>query len=443
MRRELWSQSIRNIMSVTLLCILLAAGLINAHLLYLILILYIPFIDAIPGRFGGEYTALNLFNLLSSIVLLCWFVDVVKKNRSLLITNRATKFAAMFALFSLLSYIINGFEYGTFYLQTQVFPLKRWIDPVLLFFITSGMTYRRDLRRDTIIALLLGTAMVIFLAIKDVSQITHFAEERRITGVGGQANMLGAFVVDYMFLFLGILLVNFRKKIYWLSTIPFWWGIRTVAVSFSRGAYVAFVVATLFISFIKNKVLFVMCIAIFLFIAHNLWVLPQAVRERIEMTVAGEELYGYKPEFESSAGRRLEAWKSTLGLIKNKPLFGYGMGMVATYLLIYQPQIEIWDVHNSYLLLAAEYGLFVLLAFVLSLFTGLRCCWFVYKHSRDDIIKGTALGFMTGIVGLMVNCFFGSHMTTLWEIGYFWVLLAIFANEEKDLRSEMVAVRSK
>ncbi len=437
MQNELWTQSIRNIISIILLSILLLAGLINAHLLYLMLILYLPFVDAIPGHFGVRYTALNLFNLLSGMILLCWFVDAARKNRPLLIANRATKFAAMFILFSVLSYIINGFQYGTFYLQIEFFPLKRWIDPVLLFFITSGMTYRRDLRRDIIIAILLGTAMVIFLAIKDVSQITHFAEDRRIAGVGVQPNMLGAFVVDYMFLFIGILLVNFRKKIYWLATIPFWWGIRTVAVSFSRGAYAAFVITTLCISFIKNKVLFIVCIAIFLFIAHNLWILPQAVRERIEMTVVGEQLYGYGVKVEYSAAKRVEAWKATLNLIRNKPLLGHGLGMVGTYLTSYT-EISIGDVHNSFLLLAAEHGLLTLLIFLLCLFMGLRSSWFIYRYSKDDILKGTALGFFVGIIGLMVNCFFGSHMTTLWEIGYFWILLAIFANEEKALRNEMV-----
>ncbi|MCM8795550.1 MAG: O-antigen ligase family protein [Candidatus Omnitrophica bacterium] len=436
MRQELWTQGIRNMISVSLLFLLLVIGLINAHITYLMLILYIPFVDALPGRFGGQYTALNLFNLLSTIVIFCWFIDKVKKERPFFVRSQITKFAVMFIFFSFFSYVINGFEYGTFYLKTQIFNLKRWIDPVLLFFIASGMGYRRDLRRDTIIALLLGIAMVMFLAIKDVSQITHFYEYKRITGVGSQPNMLGAFAVDYMFLFLGILLVNFRKKIYWLSTIPFFWGIKTVAVTFSRGAYISFVITSLFISFIKNKVFFIICLAIFLFIATNLWILPQAVRERIEMTVAGEKIYGYEKELESSAARRIEAWKATFDMIRNKPLFGYGIGTVGSYLLLYRG-ISITDVHNSFLLLTAEYGLFTLLVFLFCLFTGIRASWFVYKHSKDDIIKGSALGFLAGIVGLIVNCFFGSHMTTLWEIGYFWVLLAIFANEEKELKNEM------
>jgi len=440
MRQELWSQSIRNLISASLLFLLLLAGLINAEFIYLVLILYIPFVDALPGRFGGQYTALNLFNVLSTLVILCWFVDKVKKGRPFLSPNRITKFPLMFALFSIASYIINGFGYGGEYLRLWLYPLKRWLDPILLFFITSGMTYRRDLRKDTIMVLLLGVTLAIFLTIKDVGQITHYYDYRRVAGIGEQSNMIGAFAVDYMFLFLGILLVNFRKKIYWLILLPFWWAVRTVAVSFSRGAYLAFVVTMLLISFVRNKALFIFCIAVFIFIATNRWVLPQAVRERIEMTVVGEKIYSYAPEIEPSAGKRIEAWKATLELIKNRPLLGYGIGMVGTYLSYYRG-IDIGDVHNSFLLLTAEYGLLTLLTFLLCIFMGIRCSWFVYKHSDDEILKGSALGFLTGIVGLIINCFFGSHMTTLWEIGYFWVLLALFANEEKELRNEIALGR--
>jgi O-antigen ligase len=243
-----------------------------------------------------------------------------------------------------------------------------------------------------------------------------------------------------MFMFLGILLLNFRKKIYWLATIPFWWGIRTVALTFSRGAYISFTLATLLISFIRNKALFAVCLGIFLFIATNIWILPQAIRERIEMTVTGETVYGYGVEVEPSAGGRIEAWRATLQPIMAKPFLGYGIGMVGTY-LGYYAGIPIADVHNSFLLLAAEYGLLTLFIFLVTLVMGLRVSWYVYKHSKDDILKGTALGFFTGIVGLTVNCFFGSHMTTLWEIGYFWVLLAIFANEEKELKDDILALQ--
>jgi O-antigen ligase len=178
---------------------------------------------------------------------------------------------------------------------------------------------------------------------------------------------------------------------------------------------------------------------IFVFIASNLWVLPEAVRERIEMTVSGEQLYGYGKEIEPSAAGRVEAWKATISLVMGRPFLGYGLGMVGTY-LGYYAGLAIGDVHNSYLLLAAEYGLVTLLVFLATIFAGIRVSWYVYNNSRDEILKGAALGFMVGILGLMVNCFFGSHMTTLWEIGYFWVLLAVFANEEKELRSEIAGL---
>jgi O-antigen ligase len=436
----LWTQEIRNMISFTMLLLLFCAGIFNSELVYLIFLLYVPFIDIIPGRFGGQYKALNLFNVLLFIVVLCWFIDKVKKNRVFIVLSQATIPALLFIFFSLLSYVVNGSGYGAEYLISQIFNLKRWVDPVLLFLITSGMTYRRDLRRDALVAVLLGTVMVMFLTVKDVSQITHFSYERRVSlGEGSQPNMLGAFIVDYSFMLLGILLVNVRKKIYWLITLPFWWGIRGIAVTFSRGAYMAFVATMLVISLVRSRLVFFIVIAVLLFVATNLWVLPLAMRERIEMTVSAESpLYSGDVLLESSATGRLDAWKATFELIKNKPLLGHGIGMVGSY-LNYYTDIIIGDVHNSFFLLAAEFGLVTLSIFLLTLFTGLRVGWFVYIRSKDEIIKGAALGFFAGIFGIIVNCFFGSHMTTTWEIGYFWVLLAIFANEKKEIINAQTA----
>jgi len=80
----LWTQGIRTTISALLLFVLFIAGVGNAHLAFLVLILYIPFVDAIPGRFGGQYTALNLFNLISTIVIIAWIVDKFKKDRPFL-----------------------------------------------------------------------------------------------------------------------------------------------------------------------------------------------------------------------------------------------------------------------------------------------------------------------------------------------------------------------
>ncbi len=435
---ELFNQSARIVISATMLLLIFVAGVVDVNLIFTLFILYVPFVDVIPGRFGGQYTALNIFNVYTFILLMCWIIDKLRRDRPFFVRTGMMKMAILFVFFSLLSYAVNGFGYGTSYLVSSIYNLKRWIDPVLLFFIAAGLTQSRDSRRDAVIAILLGTMMVVFLAIKDVSQITHFDWKRRVTGVADQPNMLGAFTVDYLSLYIGILFVNYRKKLYWLTMIPIWWGLRTVAVTFSRGAYASLIVCTLFLSFLRSKALFCVVLGIYLFIAVNLWVLPLAVRERIEMTIKGEKLYGEGVELEESSSSRVDAWKSVLELVRTKPLLGYGIGMVGTY-LTYYAGIMIGDVHNSFLLLAAEYGLLTLMAFLGTMLMGMRTSWYIYKFSNDEIFKGAALGFIGGILGLFVNCLFGSHMTTLWEIGYYWILLAIFANEERQLRDEAAA----
>ena len=437
---EVWTQGIRNIVAAIGLFLLLVASLFNAGLPYLILLLYVPFSQVLPGRFGGGIRAFNLFNMLFFIVLASLIVAAIKGKKRFFVSNPLTKWVIVLCVLSLLNYIFSSFRYGSGYGLSYIFFLKRWLDPLLLFFVTSVLVTGRDERRDSLVTIMLGIAMFAFLSIKDVGQISHFAYKRRIVGVADQANILGAFCVDYMFIFLGIFLVNFKKKIYWLATIPFWYALKAVLFSFSRGAYLGFVAASLVISFIRDKRLFVIVVLLFLLIFNSpALFLPQSVAERISMTLDQEKVFTDGKTLEVSAALRLQLWKITFELVMRKPIFGYGFGMVGQYLGYYASRIH-GDVHNTYLLVAAEHGTLWLFIFMILVFLGVKKSWYVYLHSNDDIIKGAALGFIAGTAGFLVVNMFGSHLTTLSEVAYFWVLLAIIANEEKCLRQEKTPI---
>ncbi|MFC1577185.1 hypothetical protein ACFL3N_02475, partial [Candidatus Omnitrophota bacterium] len=214
---EVWNQVVRRNVAFAALSGILVLSIFNVILPYLMLVLYLPFTTVIPGRFGMHVRAFNMFNALFFIVMTGMIVEWIKKKRPFFVINPVTKYVTILFVLSVVNYVFSSFYYGGDYARYHLFVLKRWLDPMLLFFVTSVLTISRNERKDCLIAIMVGTAMIAFLAIKDYGHVTHFTEQRRISGAADQPNILGAFCVDYMFIFMGIFLVNLRKKVYWLA----------------------------------------------------------------------------------------------------------------------------------------------------------------------------------------------------------------------------------
>ena len=83
------------------------------------------------------------------------------------------------------------------------------------------------------------------------------------------------------------------------------------------------------------------------------------------------------------------------------------------------------DAHNVYLSLAGEMGI-PTLAVVLGLLgtIGYYAHW-LYRRTQDRTMQAMALGFLAGLVGLVVvNCF-NPAMDSQEVTGYFWILCAL------------------
>ena len=200
--KEFLTQQIRNFISFSGFTILFFLGLVNPLIPYLVTILYLPFSEQIPGKFGLNITALNIYNVLFVIMIMSIFWNRLTRKASVFTRNKLTIPVMIFLFFIFLSFLIASITLGSNYFNTMKFAFKRWIDPFLLFFITSSIVKTRKDRRDVLVAIMLGVFMTAFVSVKDVSIVTHFSWTRRIGGPAKQANILGAFCVDYIFLFL-------------------------------------------------------------------------------------------------------------------------------------------------------------------------------------------------------------------------------------------------
>ncbi|MBP7162991.1 MAG: O-antigen ligase family protein [Candidatus Omnitrophica bacterium] len=242
----------------------------------------------------------------------------------------------------------------------------------------------------------------------------------------------------------------------------------SLGLTFSRGAWLGFIVATLGLSFFRRKAFFLLlCVCVlFIVIFHpqlykvrgkNLRVYntkgivmqPKDVKTIISpadesssspaalsVPAHGEErettqcwlvFNKVMTAFEVIAGKsmgRYNFWKEALLIIKDYPLFGAGLN---TYSEV-APRYRInWGgyPHNCYLHMAAETGLAGLASFLWLLFVFLWRSWSRILKVQDRFLLSLAMGGLTGLSGFLVQSFFDTNLYSVQLNTLFWFVMGM------------------
>ena len=262
-------------------------------------------------------------------------------------------------------------------------------------------------------------------------QHTHYTHASRIEGTLGflNANAVGALQTIYTLFIIGIFLVDrhFWRRVAYLILI--FGGIYSLMYSFSRGAYVGFLVGLIFIGFIRTRKLLILLV-VFLFV----WklIVPLSVMERVTGTIV--EHSGGRSEVsvggvDLEAAGRIRIWKDALNDFYQNPITGMGYG---TY-----QRLNWWDTHNVYLKHMAEQGLIGLFIYLGLYFLALRSGWRLYRRADEELVKALGFGFLCAVVGSMVVNFFGDRWTYLQLGGLYWIFWALVDQENSKLKLKL------
>jgi len=198
-------------------------------------------------------------------------------------------------------------------------------------------------------------------------------------------------------------------------------------VSFSRGAYVACAFGGVMTSFFRSKILFIITIVMLLFVVLNPQFLPAGIRYRMSSTFSGDQVVSANVEDirDVSVKRRLVIWGGALEMIKSKPLLGFGYGTFSYIIGSFAPGEGNVDAHNTYLIIAAEMGIPMLMMFVIILLILVKNSWWLLLNTKDKYFKAFALGMLGGIFGLIMANMFGSRLNSEDVSSYFWILAGL------------------
>ncbi|MBI3321168.1 MAG: O-antigen ligase family protein [Candidatus Omnitrophica bacterium] len=427
------------------------AGLLHPEIPLLALAAYVPFNKVLPGDFGGALMAFNLTNLFMAIAIIGYVLRQLVARRPMLEKSGLNLAVLLFCALgaaSLIRGVVAG--YGEEYAATFLIPLKRWLTPIVLFFLAFHLIRDRRSIQQMIVVMLIVVTAAALMAIKDYIDVgpNSSLEKTRVGGIAMQPNMLGAFFVYYMFLFAAFWVDRLKKFRYWGLLVPFLLCFRAIQVTFSRGAYIAFAAGALAMTFFKNKIACVILICLGVFAFMNPWLLPRGIAYRFSSTMRNVQINDvYESSdlvnnLDSSSYSRLQIWAGAVQMIREYPLFGVGYGVFPYFIGRYVTARKQMDAHNSYLIIAAEMGIPALLVFLWILGALFMKTRWLYRHAKDPFFKSMALGWLGGLSGLMVANMFGSRLHSEEISSYFWILCGIILRAVAIEREHRVRISS-
>ena len=433
--------------------VLFGMGINNPHVITYVLVAYLPFSKVLVGDFGGAAMALNLTNLLMLFIFIVWLSGKYSDNETLWLSTPLNAPIILFTLMGFLS-ILRGSSYSAEYTWFAIIEFKRWITPVLMYFLVLNTVKDRTTIKNLVVIMIIVCTIVGLMAIYDYIEVGDSSlEKSRIGGISGHSNSLAAFFNYYIFLPFGFFLMNMNRFRYQLLLIPFLIQFRGIMVTFSRGGYIAFAFGLYAITWFRSKALFVVLLAATLFSFFNPILLPPGIRYRMSQTFTKPVSYTEAisaPEIaeESRDGRarsRMEIWKGALRMIKEQPFFGVGYGLFFPLMRYYWIGGYSMDAHNTYLIIAAEMGIPALIIFLIIIFMTIWNTYRLYSTTKDPFAKALALGYLGGLFGLLMSNMFGSRLDSQEVSSYFWILTALVMRLQilDQREGNMVVVQKK
>ena len=405
-------------------------------ILLLIFLLFIPLESrtSVWFNFGSGINFTNIFILL---LILGWLIKL-RKDKKPLTKNPLRIPVLIFIGATYLSFLTGFFKLGIPFFGDEFRIFKSFVMTFILFFIIANSVKDKKSMKLLFKAMACVVILVAVITIKEFRQagVWHYDDDARITLLGLQPNMLGAFFAQFLPILAGLAFLSKKFKIKLLYIGLFSIGLPALMFTYSRGAYAAIAGAIIIMLFIgRRKVVsgFMLMAIIAIFAQSILFgygrIIPVSVRERFE-SLKQENI-----EKDKSIELREAVWELAKQRIAESPVFGYGYGASDHVLYLQDYNVDL-DTHNMYLDIALECGIPTLLLFIWVLFSMFRVGLWVFRMADDDFYQAIGLGVCGCVSALAIGNLFGTRLTLFAANGYFAAVIGIATRIYIQLKDE-------
>lgn len=410
---------------------------IKASLMLLFLIALIPlqsiYITKLPSLGGG----LNLLNICFLIAFIVWKSRPELNIPTKTSLNKPIIFFMLSMLFALVMRIVT-LGSVTFDVVSDVKDVL--LAPILFFIVLNSV---RD-RRGIMLALGASVLPMIYMFRVFYSQHTSvssykYDHDLRISGTFSQlgSNEIATFYATYTIVLITLMYFIKDTKIRIVLGFVIMLNLYSLVYSYSRGAYLGFLVGMVAILWhTRKKLLYLLIPLSFLLGGIAINFLPYSVQERVESIFVEEET-----ERDESATSRFVFWGIAMEQFYKNPVVGHG----------YQTFVEInpyhMDTHNYYLKLLAEQGIIGFVVFIVILWRAAKAGRSLYDETDDPLYKALGIGLLGVVASLAFGNIFGDRYSHYPLSAYFYVytalaLRALLLTREKNPFTNIIRKRT-
>jgi O-antigen ligase len=352
------------------------------------------------GTISGFNVSLTTFALI--LLYLGWMVSAVAESGTPRLRKlRGSRPLAIYLGLAALSVIVARHPLLSLF---ELFMLAQMF--MFYLYLVNWMRSREDVNfvvRFLLIGLILESAIIVAaylghgFSFPGVEARTSMGEFARSLGTFGSPNTAGSYLALFLPLAISTLLLKDASRRHaLLSNVAVITGGVALLVTFSRGAWGAFLVALLVLFFpvwrrgwISRR--WLLSVAIVVLVAAVF------LQTNLSARLLGED--------QGAAWSRVPLVKLAFRIIADNPLLGVGTNNFAAAMDAYLnndiAREWLYIVHNRYLLVWAELGFAGLIAFVWFLVSTVRKGWRSWRV-WDRLLSPAALGLTAGLIGFMV-----------------------------------------
>ena len=396
-----------------------------------VLIIYMPLSRLYAARLAP---GLNGTNSLELLLIAVWLISAFKNQTKLFTTYPFTRMVSIWLVLTIVSVFTAIANIGLHpFVWNYTEALRGFLDQFIIFFLFVNLIRDKNMARRLIVYMMIATAIIYLYGLQEWWGTRNYAsiEKSRLLGPVGQPNDFAAQVV-YAFAPLLAYGAYYFPRWKSLRLAPFVLvGLRVLLAAFSRGAYLAFAMELMTLSFVKSKKFFLLVLvvlaSIYFFIPE---LVPNSMKARVEQTYTDRTPGA---EIDKSADSRFILWDAAITMSLESPILGKGFDQFSSLVPRYVPGYDsgvtggATDNQNMFLYAASNMGIPSLLTLLAILLALVWRGWRLYRRATLDIDRIVGLGAVTIVAGLVGVNMFGTHVIDTAVDGFLWVYLAVVA----------------
>jgi hypothetical protein len=412
------SFGLRIVVGVALLLVAFVSTKVSLYLLVISMLLSPEFLigDLIGGGGGaaGRGVTLRFDDFLLVVIGFAWFAKmaILKGGTPFLRTPLNGPIMVYIAAAGLATLI--GVLGGRVKPMGGFFFWLKYYEYLFLYFMVVSAVSTKEEARGLVIVSLVTCFLVSLFAIAQIPSGGRASAP--FEGVEGEPNTLGGYLVFMLAIVAGLLLTsgavaNRLPLLFLLAT-----GTIGLMATLSRASFLAAGVLILcIIGFLAPRKPILMSMVLVGILTIPMWA-PHAVKERVSHTFTQAQEEGQirvgTLRIDTSTSDRLRSWRQAFEVWNQFPLWGTGITggpfMDAMY-----PRV------------LTETGLLGLVAFLVLIGSLVRMGVMSYRSATDQFSRGVALGFLLGLVGMLVHAVGANTFLIVRIMEPFWLFAAL------------------